>query len=111
MKTWRRLSVTFVGIIVFPGDPSSLSLMPIPIDDLLRRHLAVDDALMPVAGRHCFERGIWIPCLSLGPTELVGDAVEVLTTLWQEPIEATLDRVEIVRLDPFEMVSSHTLPD
>jgi len=40
----------------------------------------------------------------------MSEAVEVLAALLREPIETTLDRIEIVRLVPFEVIGSHTLP-
>ncbi len=109
--TWKKLSISLVGIAVFPGEPCGLSLLPIPISGLLERHFIVDEALVQAAGRHCFERGIWTPHLPLACTEFPADAIEVLTSLWKELIEATLDRIDLVRLKPFETISSRVLSD
>ncbi len=109
-RAWTKLSIIVVGIGLSPGDPCGLSLVPVPICGLLRWHLAADDTLIPVAGRHCFEHGIWSPLLTLGYTAFPADTVEVLTALWPGPMDVTLDRIEIVRIKSFEVISSHTLP-
>lgn len=109
--TWKKLSISLVGIGLSPGDLCWLSLLPIPITRLLRCHIAVDEALLDAAGRHCFERGIWTPHVSLGQTAFPGDAIEVLTGLWHEPIEAMLDRIDLVHLDLFQTISSRVLRD
>jgi hypothetical protein len=111
IETWRKLSITLVGIAVDPGDLCGLSLLPIPIHKLLEWHIAVDDALYEVAGDQCFERGIWSPNLTLGRTAYPSDAIDALTALWQGPIEASLNRIDLVRLDPWKVLSSHILPD
>ena len=85
-QTWKKLAITLVGIGVFPGEPPGLWLVPIPIGELLRWHMAVDETLVGAAGRHCYEHGIWTPYVSLGQTAFPGDAIEVLTAHWQEPI-------------------------
>jgi hypothetical protein len=109
IETWRRLSVTLVGIGVFPGEPYGLRLQPIPISELLRRHMVVDEALFHVVGRHCFEYGAWLPLLSIGQTRFPADAVEVLVDLCKEPIGVILDRIDLVRLEPWKVLSSRPL--
>ena len=109
VSSWTTVSVTLDGIAMFPGEPCELALLPIPITELIRRHIAVDEALTPVADRHCYERGIWSPSLSIGSTDYPADCIEVLTARWGGPIEATLDRIDIVRLLPFEVISIRSL--
>jgi hypothetical protein len=110
VRTWNRLSISLVGIGIFPGEPSGLWLAPVPIHSLLRWHLAVDEALLDVADRHCFEFGIWAPIISIGETAVPEDAMGTLPSTWNEPIEAMVERIDIIRLEPFETITSHTLP-
>jgi hypothetical protein len=106
IETWGRLSITLVGIGLFPGQPSGLWLAPVPVNELLRRHMAVDEALADVAGRRCLEHGVWTPYLSVGETAFPADAVEVLVDLCKEPIGVILDRIDLVRLEPWKVLSS-----
>jgi hypothetical protein len=108
-ETWTKLSISLVGIAVDPGDLCGLSFLPIPVHTLLEWHFAVDDALSKVAGDHCLEFGVWLPFLSIGQRKFPADAVEVLTDLCKGPIEVSLDRIDLVRLDPWKVLTSHPL--
>lgn len=111
VRMWTKVSVSLAGIGVFPGEPSILWMAPTPIHDSMRWHLAVNEALVDVAGRHSYEFGIWTPYVVLGHSAYPADSIEVLTTAWEGPIEATLDRIEIVRLEPFLVLASRMLRD
>jgi hypothetical protein len=106
---WMTISLTAIGVV--PGLRFELSLLPVPITGLLRLHTAVDEALFRIVDRHCDEFGSWSPSLMLGPTAFPADAMEVLTSMWNGPIEAVLERIEIVRLSPFTVISSRMLPE
>jgi hypothetical protein len=106
---WTQLSVSLVGFGIFPGNPSDVWLVPVPIHRLLQLHMEVDAALFEVAGRHCHEFGIWVPSVGLGETDHDSDSVEVLVRLYDGPIDVMLDRIELVRTEPFEVIGSYPL--
>ena len=106
---WTQVSVSLVGFGIFPGAPSDVWLLPVPIHRLLELHTEVDAGLLEAVGRHCFEHGIWMPTVSIGQTCHDSDSVEVLVRLYDGPIDVMLDRIEIVRTDPFEIISSRPL--
>jgi hypothetical protein len=64
-----------------------------------------------VASHPDYEVGAWVPNVTLARTEFVGDAVEVLATLWSGPIVGWSDSLDLVRLDPAEVLSSRPLRD
>src|SRR5262249_27747977 len=99
-----------VGFVLYPGQPSSIEMLPVPIHRLLRLHMEVDAALSPAAGRHSFEYGIWMPTVTLGHTGSESMSVELLVRLYEGPVEVMLDRIELIRTDPFEIISTRTLP-
>jgi 2'-5' RNA ligase len=109
IRPWTQLSISLVGFGVFPGDPSDVWLLPVPIHRLLQLHTEVDTGLFEAARRHCYEFGIWMPTVSLGKTTDDSDSVEVLVRLYNGPIDVMFDRVELVRTDPFEIITSRML--
>jgi 2'-5' RNA ligase len=111
VKDWSQLSISLVGFGIFPGHPSDVWFVPVPIHLLLQLHTEVDTGLLKVAGRHCYEHGIWVPTVSIGQTAYDSDSVEVLVRLYDGPIDVTLDRIELVRTEPFEIISSRPLRD
>lgn len=110
IRPWTQISVTLVGFGIFPGQPSDVWLLPVPIHRLLQMHMEVDAGLLTAAGRHSDEFGIWMPTVGLGQTACDSDCVEVLVSLYNGPIDVLLDRIELVRTSPFEIISSRTLP-
>jgi hypothetical protein len=96
-ETWPPISVGLVGYGIFPGDPSIVWALPVPIHPLFERHRILDAGLLAVTGRHSFEHGGWLPDVDLGITEYPGDAIEVLSAVWNGPIEGTLCELEVVR--------------
>lgn len=110
IRPWTQLSVSLVGFGVFPGQPSCIWMLPVPIHRLLHLHTEVDTALLDAAGRHCYEFGIWMPTVGIAETEDDGNFIEILVRLYDGPIDVMLDRIELVRTNPFEVISSRTLP-
>ena len=106
IRHWTQVSVSLVGFGIFPGAPSDVWMLPVPIHRLLELHREVDAALFEVVGRHCHEFGIWLPTVNIGQTSHDSDSVEVLVRLYEAPIDVTLDRIELVRTDPFEIIGS-----
>jgi 2'-5' RNA ligase len=93
IRSWTPLPVTLVGFGIFPGRPSDVWLAPVPIHRLLQLHTELDAAVFEATAKHCDEFGIWTP-----------------TVVYDGPIDVTLDRIEIVRTMPFEIISSRMLP-
>ena len=104
---WRALEVTFAGIGVFAG--AVVWLAPVVTGELLRRHAELVGAL-PVAHPH-YRVGAWVPHVTLAQelTEAgVAAAMSALLAEWR-PFAGSLDRVEIVRFTPVEVLASWPL--
>ncbi|HEY0419112.1 MAG TPA: 2'-5' RNA ligase family protein [Acetobacteraceae bacterium] len=107
--SWRPLRVHLAAIGIFPGSPCTLWLLPVTTSALLVRHAQL-------VGRHTahphYASGAWVPHVTLlqrlaGPEE-AGAALAASAALWQ-PHAALLDRVELVRFHPVEIVASCSL--
>jgi hypothetical protein len=109
---WPPLSIGLVAYGVFPGDPSIVWALPVPIHQLLDRHRILDAGLLAVTGRQSFEHGGWLPDIDLGMTEFPADAIEALAADWHGPVEGTLCQIEVVRYrrhEPIDVIFSRRL--
>lgn len=108
---WQRLHITLGGIGVFAVDPPIVCLTVVPTIELLARHAILHEALPDLACHPLYEPGGWVPHVSLADTVFVADSVEVITAFWTEPISGTADFVDLVSLEPFQILSSRRLRD
>jgi len=103
------LPVAFSGLGVFPGAPAVLYAAPVPNAALLACHAALAEALPGVdCHPHC-RPGHWVPHVTLGQATSAARAVEVLLPLWPGPVQGWLDRLELVRFRPVEVLRSLVL--
>lgn len=108
-EEWPALPVAFSGLGVFPGTPALLYAAPVPNAALLACHTALAAAL---PGMDCYPHyrpGHWVPHATLGQTASAARAVEVLLPLWPGPMRGRLDRLELVRFRPVEVLRSLAL--
>ena len=106
---WKRLPVRFVGLGIFPGAPAVLWLAPVVNSSLLVRHAHL---LARHAASGHWASGAWVPHVTLSAALANPDALAAATGLAAAaltPFDATLDRVELVRFAPLEVVFSGAL--
>jgi hypothetical protein len=106
---WPRLPIILAGVGVFPADPPGVCLLLAPSIDLLKRHSTLHRALADLRSHYAYDVDGWVPHVILARTNLVGDAVEVLTSIWTGPITGWLESLDLVRLDPVEVLSARPL--
>ena len=106
---WKRLTVRFAGLGVFPGEPAVLWLLPVATSALLVRHaqlLARHPAHGPWAS------GAWVPHVTLSdalPDPAALAAAVSRATEGFQPFEATLAHVDLIRTDPADLLFSGQL--
>jgi 2'-5' RNA ligase len=106
---WKRLTVRFAGLGVFPGEPAVLRLLPVATSALLVRHaqlLARHPAQGPWAS------GAWVPHVTLSdalpnPAALAAAVSRAAEDF--QPFEASLAHVDLIRSDPPELLVSGQL--
>ena len=106
---WKRLPVRFVGLGIFPGAPAVLWLAPVVNSSLLVRHAHL---LARHAASSHWASGAWVPHVTLSAALANPNALAAATELAAStltPFEAALDRVELVRFMPLEVLFSGPL--
>ena len=107
---WRALPVSFNAIGVFPGSSSILWAAPVVTTALLVRRAGIHVALPSLPAHPHYRADTWVPHVTLsGPVQDAGRALAALLRVWQ-PVAGLLDRAELVRFDPVEVLQSHELP-
>ena len=101
-------SVVLAGIGIFPGTPPVVWAAPAVTDGPLAGHAALLESLAPFAVHPHYRPGNWVPLVTFsqnGPSS-AARAVEVLASAWDGPIYTLLERVELVRFLPVEILRS-----
>jgi len=113
--SWRQLPVSLCGFGIFPpvasiqGSLSVLWMAPVVTRDLLALQATVSDMLPNLPLHAHYRPGAWVPHVTLvSGLDNPERALAVLLPRWQ-PIAGFLDRAELVRFPPVEMLTSHTL--
>jgi 2'-5' RNA ligase len=103
---WPPVAVEFAALGLFPG-ASVLWVAPVVTAELLRRHAELLAALPTT--HPLYRPGAWVPHVTLAQ-DLIDPAAAIaaLVPVWQ-PFSGRLDRVEIVRFTPVEVLASWTL--
>ena len=110
VKGWATLSVVLAGFGVFPSAPPVIWAVPIVTAGLLARHASLCADLASFGIHPHYRPGHWVPHVTLsqeGPSS--ARAIEVVTSTWDGPISARLDRVELVRFRPVKVLRSQFL--
>jgi hypothetical protein len=107
---WQVLEISLCGFGVFPGPPAILYLAPVASRDLLTRQAMLCDALPGLPVHPHYRPGAWVPHITLSDhvphPEL---ALKSLLAGWR-PMTASLDRSDLVRFHPLEVMTSNALP-
>jgi len=106
---WSSLPLCLTGIGVFPTEPATIWLAPVPTIELMAMHSALRRSLADLAFHPHYEIGGWLPHVTVARTNIAADAIEVLATTWEVPIVGWLDALDLIRLDPVEVLSRRPL--
>jgi 2'-5' RNA ligase len=105
----RTIPIALSGIGVFPGPTSILWAAPVVTTDLLAWHAAIHAALPDLTVHPHYRPGAWVPHVTLsGAVRDAGRALSALLASWR-PIDGMLDRAELVRFRPVEVLRSEAL--
>lgn len=108
-KTWAALPVTLAGLGIFPGSAAILWAAPVVTTSLLARHAALHAALPGLLPHPHYRPDAWVPHVTLsGGLADPAAALAVLLPLWR-PVTGLLDRVDLVRFRPVEVLHSRPL--
>lgn len=110
-RGWDALPVTLAGLGVFPGEPAVVWAAPVATEALLARQRALHAALAAFPVHAHYQPGAWVPHVTLSkdggaPASRI---VEAATAAWDGPISGWLDRLELVRFRPVEILRSVAL--
>jgi 2'-5' RNA ligase len=110
LGVWRALPVRFGGIGLFPGPPCIFWIAPVVTAALLEMHAAILAAFPDQAVHPHYRQGAWVPHVSLsGGVQDAPGALATLLPKWCD-VDGTLDRVELVRFRPVQVLESRALP-
>lgn len=110
VESWTAISLVLAGFGVFPGTPPVVWAAPIVTDGLLARHASLCAALGSFSIHPHYRPERWVPHVTLsqeGPSP--ARAIEIVTAMWDGPIAARLERVELVRFLPVAVLRSQVL--
>lgn len=106
---WRALPVALSGFGIFPGPSSVLWAAPVVTPEMLARHAALHAAVPEVEVHAHYQPGAWVPHVTLaGALRDPGRALAVLVPHWR-PINGVLNRFDLVRFPPVEVLQSHAM--
>ncbi|MEH2485681.1 2'-5' RNA ligase family protein [Bradyrhizobium sp. AZCC 2230] len=109
-RNWEALPVRLSALGAFPGDGTVLWAVPVVTAELLARHQAIQIALPGLEVDAHYRPGAWVPHVTLsGALPHPGPALTTLLANW-EPITGLLDRVDLVRFRPVEVLQSLSCP-
>jgi 2'-5' RNA ligase len=106
---WPELPTTFASLGWFPGRPSTLFLAPIVTPALLERHTALLALLAEEPIDPHYQCSQFVPHVTLASD--LADPAAAIAALdpLPLPIRAVLDRLDVVRFRPVELLESHRL--
>jgi 2'-5' RNA ligase len=109
-RNWEALPVRLSALGAFPGDGTVLWAVPVVTAELLARHQAIQAALPDLDVDPHYRPGAWVPHVTLsGALAHPEPALAALMTDWK-PITGFLDRVDLVRFRPVEVLQSLSCP-
>ena len=108
---WDELPVVLAGLGVFPGTTPVVWAAPVATEGLLSRHAALHAVLAPWPVDPHYRVGAWMPHVTLSRSGRVPAArtVEIAAATWSGPIAARLDRMDVVRFRPVDVLRSEAL--
>jgi 2'-5' RNA ligase len=106
---WRPETVTIASLGVFPGQPATLFLAPVPTRALLERHAELLALLATATVDPHYRAGCWVPHVTLADDLTDPAAALAAPGATRLPIVATLETIELVRFRPITVLASHNL--
>ncbi len=106
---WREVPATFASLGLFQGTPATLFLAPIATPGLLERHSALLTSLAGEPVDPHYRRGQFVPHVTLASDVTNPAAAIAALNRLALPITAVLNRLDVVRFRPVEVLASHTL--
>jgi 2'-5' RNA ligase len=107
---WTDLCVCLGGLGVFPGPPAVLWAAPVVSAALLARQSALVGALAGLDLHSHYQAGTWMPHITLtGGLRDPTAAMAACLALWR-PARGVLNRLDLVRFRPVEILRSVRLP-
>jgi len=106
---WRRCKVSFVSLGLFPGTPTTLFLAPVVTTTLIGQHRDLLSCLADQPVTPHYQVGRWVPHATLASDLTDPTAAVASLDPPKLPIAAVLDRIEVVRFRPIEILESHRL--
>jgi len=103
---WGAMPVALAGFGVFPGAPAVVWAAPVVTGKLLARQAALVAAVPEAPCEEHYRPGHWVPHVTLGQAGALGRAMDVLTPFWRGALPGRLDRLELVRFRPIEVLRS-----
>lgn len=107
---WVPLSMILAGFGIFAGTPPVIWAAPVVTADLLAHHASLCVDLVPFGIHPHYRPGYWVPHVTLSQEgSSSARAIEVVTSIWDGPITARLERVELVRFPLVTVLRSQRL--
>ncbi len=107
---WDRLPVTLAGFGIFPGPAAIIWAAPVVTQALLARHAALHAALPGLTPHAHYRPDAWVPHVTLsGALADPAAALALLQPHWR-PVTGLLDRIDLVRFRPVDVLFSRALP-
>lgn len=108
---WAALPIVLAGIGVFPASSSTIWAVPAVTEQLLAHHGRLLAALSAFPIHPHYQVGAWGPHVTLSQPDsaTASRALEIAASLWNGPIIGWLDRVELARFRPVQLLRSAPL--
>jgi 2'-5' RNA ligase len=109
-RNWESIPVTLSGLGIFPGPKAVLWAIPVVTATLLARHAALQSALPELSVNPHYRTDAWVPHVTLsGGLDNPAPALTTLLPMWR-PITGRLNRVDLLRFRPVDILQTHALP-
>jgi 2'-5' RNA ligase len=106
---WRSMPIALSGLGIFPGPKATLWAIPVVTSALLARHAELQAALPGQPTNPHYRRDSWVPHVTLsGGLSDPTPGLAALLPLWR-PITGVLNRLDLLRFRPVEMLLTHPL--
>jgi hypothetical protein len=103
------LPIKLSALGIFSSPSVAIWVAPVVTPELLGRHAALQGALPEMEPQAHYRTGAWMPHVTLsGPLTNPEMALGAFLPVWQ-PLTGLLNRLELVRFRPVEVLQSHDL--
>jgi 2'-5' RNA ligase len=108
LNNWEPFDVVLASIGVFPGAPPVVWIGPVVTERLLTWHASLYAALASLPVHPHYHPDAWVPHVTLSQERLSSAAqtIEIVTSMWKGPINVRLERIELVRFQPVQILRS-----